>query len=106
MTPHVAKFLWVQFFTHSKLGKTSSPLFLKILFVVLLVSLGWALDPNLVERFPIMFDIMLSSLTPNDRLIAGDSGAGYINPDALLTSVLSSHCHLLLFLVLLDMFVC
>jgi hypothetical protein len=31
-----------------------------------------------------VFDKLLRSLTPADRLIAGDSGAGYLNPNMLL----------------------
>ena len=48
------------------------------------VPLGWAIDPNLMARFPLVFDKLLRSLTPADRLIAGDSGAGYLNPNMLL----------------------
>ena len=47
------------------------------------VPIGWAPDPNLIARFPPMFDLMLRTLTPNDRLTTGDSGAGYLNPTQL-----------------------
>lgn len=47
------------------------------------VPLGWAVDPNLKERFPVVFDYIFNSLQPNDRLITGDSGAGYVNPTQL-----------------------
>lgn len=47
------------------------------------VPLGWAVNPVLSIRFPPIFDYMYSTLTPNDRLITGDSGAGYINPTQL-----------------------
>ena len=47
------------------------------------VPLGWAIDPNLMSRFPLVFDKLLQSLSPADRLIAGDSGAGYLNPNQL-----------------------
>jgi hypothetical protein len=48
-----------------------------------LVCLGWAVDPNLMDRFPIIFDYIFRNLTKNDRLITGDSGAGYLNPTQL-----------------------
>jgi hypothetical protein len=48
------------------------------------VPLGWAINPTLSIRFPPMFDIMYSSLTANDRITSGDSGAGYVNPTQLL----------------------
>jgi len=47
------------------------------------IPLGWAMDPNLSVRFPLIFDYIFSSLTANDRIITGDSGAGYINPTQL-----------------------
>jgi hypothetical protein len=48
------------------------------------VPMGWAVDPELAWRFPVAFHYMLSSMTSNDRLIVGDSGAGYVNPTQLL----------------------
>ena len=48
------------------------------------VPLGWAIDPELSWRFPVAFHYMLSNMTANDRLIAGDSGGGYTNPTQLL----------------------
>ena len=47
------------------------------------IPIGWAPDPNLSARFPIMLDYMLNTLTPNDRLTTGDSGGGYLNPTQL-----------------------
>ena len=47
------------------------------------VPLGWAFDPNLSERFPIGFDWTRRTATANDHFIAGDSGAGYLNPGFL-----------------------
>jgi len=48
------------------------------------VPSGWAFNPNLIERMPVVFDWCYDTKTPNDFFIAGDSGAGYINPTALL----------------------
>ena len=48
------------------------------------VKLGWAIDPGLSLRFPVVFDYMFDRLTHNDRIVAGDSGAGYLNPNYLI----------------------
>lgn len=48
------------------------------------VPLGWAVDPELYWRFPVAFEYLLSTQSAQDRLIVGDSGAGYINPTQLL----------------------
>lgn len=53
------------------------------------VPLGWAVNPNLAARFPPAFHLLMSSLSPTDVLTTGDSGAGYVNPTALLTRPLS-----------------
>lgn len=47
------------------------------------VPLGWALNPNLSIRFPLIFDMMYEGLTPQDRVTTGDSGGGYLNPTEL-----------------------
>jgi len=47
------------------------------------VPLGWAVNPNLSKRFPLIFEMMYESLTPQDRMTTGDSGAGYLNPTQL-----------------------
>jgi hypothetical protein len=47
------------------------------------VPLGWAFDPNLSDRAPQVFAYAYRHATPNDFFIAGDSGAGYLNPRAL-----------------------
>jgi hypothetical protein len=47
------------------------------------VPLGWAIDPELSWRFPVAFDYLLRNMTDRDRLIVGDSGAGYLNPSML-----------------------
>jgi hypothetical protein len=48
------------------------------------IPLAWQLNPNLSDRMPPVFDFIYDSLTPNDFIIAGDSGAGYVNPTHLL----------------------
>lgn len=47
------------------------------------VPLGWAFDPNLADRAPQALVYAYRHATPNDFFIAGDSGAGYLNPRAL-----------------------
>ena len=52
------------------------------------VPIGWPVDPELALRFPPAFDLLLfgagaAAPTRADVLIAGDSGAGYLNPSAL-----------------------
>lgn len=47
------------------------------------VPLGWAFNPNLAERFPAAFWYTRHTRSANDTFIAGDSGAGYINPSEL-----------------------
>lgn len=45
--------------------------------------LGWAFDPNLADRAPQALAFAYARATTNDYFIAGDSGAGYLNPRAL-----------------------
>ena len=45
--------------------------------------LGWAFDPNLADRAPQALVYAYRHATTNDFFIAGDSGAGYLNPRAL-----------------------
>ena len=45
---------------------------------------GWAFNPNLIERAPMIFDYCYDTRTPLDYFVAGDSGAGYVNPTNLL----------------------
>lgn len=45
--------------------------------------LSWAFNPNLAERFPLGMAWTRATRTPNDFFIAGDSGAGYLNPGNL-----------------------
>lgn len=47
------------------------------------VPLGWAFDPNLADRAPQALVYAYRHATANDFFIAGDSGAGYLNPRAL-----------------------
>lgn len=47
------------------------------------VPLGWAFDPNLADRAPQAMAYAYRHATPNDFFIAGDSGAGYLNPRSL-----------------------
>ena len=44
------------------------------------VPLGWAFDPNLADRAPQALAYAYRHATTNDFFIAGDSGAGYLNP--------------------------
>lgn len=48
------------------------------------VPSGWAFNPNLIERLPVLFDWVYDTKSPLDYFVAGDSGAGYVNPTALL----------------------
>jgi hypothetical protein len=47
------------------------------------VPVGWAFDPNLADRAPQALAYAYRHATTNDFFIAGDSGAGYLNPRAL-----------------------
>ncbi len=47
------------------------------------VPLGWAFDPNLADRAPQALAYAYRHATSNDFFIAGDSGAGYLNPRGL-----------------------
>ena len=47
------------------------------------VDLSWAFNPNLCERFPLGMAWAWQKRTPRDFFIAGDSGAGYLNPGLL-----------------------
>ncbi len=47
------------------------------------VPIGWAFDPNLADRAPQALVYAYRHATTNDFFIAGDSGAGYLNPRAL-----------------------
>jgi hypothetical protein len=47
------------------------------------VPLAWAFNPNLADRVPYVFDYVYGTKTRNDWFVAGDSGAGYLNPNLL-----------------------
>jgi hypothetical protein len=47
------------------------------------VPLGWAFNPNLADRAGPALAYARRHATANDFFIAGDSGAGYVNPRAL-----------------------
>ncbi len=47
-------------------------------------AMGWGFNPQLSVRMPVMFEYVYKNKAPLDYFITGDSGAGYINPTALL----------------------
>ncbi|GAA4991596.1 GxGYxYP domain-containing protein [Actinopolymorpha pittospori] len=47
------------------------------------IPLNWAFNPNLAARIPVALERARRTATPNDTFVAGDSGAGYINPGML-----------------------
>jgi hypothetical protein len=47
------------------------------------VPLSWAFNPNLAERFPVGMAWTRATRTALDTFVAGDSGAGYLNPGLL-----------------------
>lgn len=54
------------------------------------IPIAWAFNPNLSDRIPLVFDYLYATATPNDWFIAGDSGAGYLNPNLLVSNRLGS----------------
>ena len=48
------------------------------------LPLNWAFNPNLSDRVPMVWEYVMENLTPNDYIISGDSGAGYVFPSALI----------------------
>lgn len=54
------------------------------------IPLAWAFNPNLSDRVPNVFDYIYRTKTENDWFIAGDSGAGYLNPNLLIGDRLGS----------------
>ena len=48
------------------------------------IPIGWAFNPNLADRFAAGFDYLRRTASEQDSFIAGDSGAGYVNPMRLL----------------------
>lgn len=47
------------------------------------IPLGWAFNPNLADRFPVGMAYSRKTKSSNDFFLAGDSGAGYLNPGHL-----------------------
>lgn len=47
------------------------------------IPLGWAFNPNLADRFAVGMAYTRKTASPNDYFVAGDSGAGYLNPGHL-----------------------
>ena len=47
------------------------------------MPLGWAFNPNLADRASVAMVYTRQTSTSNDFFVAGDSGAGYINPGML-----------------------
>ncbi len=54
------------------------------------IPIAWAFNPNLSDRVPYVFDLIYETASPNDWFIAGDSGAGYLNPNLLIGDRLGS----------------
>ena len=48
------------------------------------IPMAWTFNPNLSQRVPMVFDYVYENKTAKDFFIAGDSGAGYVNPSLLL----------------------
>jgi hypothetical protein len=56
-------------------------------------SMAWAVNPNLALRAAPFFEYAYRTRTANDWFMAGDSGAGYVNPSALPSSeIWQRHC--------------
>ncbi len=51
------------------------------------IPLMWSFNPNLSYRLPVAFDYVHEFRTVNDYFAAGDSGAGYVMPSALMPGV-------------------
>ncbi len=47
------------------------------------ITLGWAINPNLAQRFAFGMAWLRKTASARDVFLAGDSGAGYINPGHL-----------------------
>ncbi|NLN93273.1 MAG: hypothetical protein GX130_08220 [Candidatus Hydrogenedens sp.] len=48
------------------------------------LPIAWAFNPNLSDRVPHVFDYYYRTASEKDWFIAGDSGAGYLNPNLLI----------------------
>ncbi len=49
------------------------------------LPLAWSFVPNTSERVPQMYNYLYETMGPNDYFVAGDNGAGYLNPMMLMT---------------------
>ncbi|RME96880.1 MAG: hypothetical protein D6768_20955 [Chloroflexi bacterium] len=47
------------------------------------VPLAWGFNPALTEDIPAVMNYLYATATPQDYFVAANSGAGYLNPDAL-----------------------
>jgi hypothetical protein len=47
------------------------------------LPLNWGFNPNLSDRVPMVWEYVMENASPNDYIISGDSGAGYVFPSAL-----------------------
>ncbi len=47
------------------------------------LPLAWGMNPALVEDIPAIMTYLYATQTDNDYFVAANSGAGYLNPDAL-----------------------
>jgi hypothetical protein len=52
------------------------------------LPLAWGMNPALVEDIPGMVTYLYATQTDNDYFVAANSGAGYLNPDALAEGML------------------
>lgn len=50
------------------------------------VPLAWSFAPGLGDRAPHVIDYLYATATENDTFVAGDNGAGYLNPEVLAAS--------------------
>ena len=48
------------------------------------LPLGWSFAPMVSQRAPQVFNYIYHTMTPNDYFVAGDNGAGYLNPMMLM----------------------
>ncbi len=54
------------------------------------LPLAWGINPQAIEIVPDILDYMASTRTANDYFVAADTGAGYLNPEALPVSLRES----------------
>ncbi len=49
-----------------------------------MAPIGWGINPNLIERFPIIFDMIYANPRENDYFTTAITGAGVIDPNEIL----------------------